>query len=124
VIDSIRSYWAAHHTDRGDEPVEDPFAWWEGEFIPETWPPFVELLVDPEGNIWLRPMHWGTRYLDPIPAQVWPVFDSTGAFLGSVPIPGHVQVTTITRDAVLGTYFDEWDSLHLVRYALEKGEGG
>lgn len=124
VIDSVRAYWAEKRLDTFEEPGFDPFAWWEGEFIPDSWPPFEDLLRDPDGNLWLRPVHLLARGVDPVPPQMWPVFDSTGVLLGKVAVPGHIQVTTITRDAVLGVYFDEWNSLHLVRYPLVKGVEG
>lgn len=95
---------------------------WEGVPTPERWPPFSEIHLDREGNIWLRP-------LDPIDWAVklpesWAVIAADGRYLGQVEMPAGLVVKEIGPDYVLGTYADDFDVPYVRMYALRKREGG
>jgi hypothetical protein len=79
---------------------------------PEMMPPYDDLVVDTEGNLWVE------RYQRPGESQhVWTVFDPEGQMLGAVDVPGGVSVLEIGNDYVLGQWQDEFDieQVHLYR---------
>ena len=70
--------------------------------LPDAFPAFTRLELDPDGNLWLegfrRPGTTGRH---------WTVLGSDGAWLGRVVMPSAFDVTDIGRDEILGVARDE-----------------
>lgn len=68
-----------------------------GDPMPEQIPAFSDLVIDSEGNAWVR------RFVVPGSSEHrWGIFDRTGAFLGHVALPEDLEVFEIGEDYVLG----------------------
>ena len=80
---------------------------------PKQMPPFTDLEVDADGNLW-------TRDSGAPAARVarWTVFSPDGRLRGSVEIPASVTVREIGRDWLLGTVLDDDQVEHVRVYAL------
>ena len=76
---------------------------------PATRPAYSEMLVDPEGAIWLE-LYRGTSEREQ--PQEWLVLDADGTWLGTVEIPDRFRVWDITTETVLGVWQDEMDVDH------------
>lgn len=82
--------------------------------MPERFPAFTDLRMDPDGRIWVhlfqRP---GTE------EQRWGVFAADGTYLGGVEMPPDLTITEIGSDYVLGVHLGEMDvqrvRLHRIR---------
>jgi hypothetical protein len=72
--------------------------------LPETWPVVGDLLVDPQGRIWVE--RW--TLLDTA-SVAWRVFSSSGEFLGEVRFPPAFTPHVLTEDAAIGIRRDEYD---------------
>jgi hypothetical protein len=72
--------------------------------MPEQFPAYTDLRVDPEGNLWVQ------RFLRPgDDRNLWTVFAADGAMLGDIEIPTDLEITEIGADYVLGVSTDEMD---------------
>jgi hypothetical protein len=72
---------------------------------PPTVPAFSQLMVDPDGHLWVR--HYKQRW-SPGP-ETWSVFAPEGYLLGTVQTPEDLQVRQIERDFIHGIWTDELD---------------
>ncbi|UCF20105.1 MAG: hypothetical protein JSU87_01475 [Gemmatimonadota bacterium] len=70
--------------------------------VPETRPAYEDLLVDPDGNLWVA-----DYAPHPNPPTTWRVFEADGALLGSVQVPDAFQLYQIGDDWVLGVWRDD-----------------
>lgn len=82
---------------------------------PVTLPAFSELLVDDEGNVWVRTFPWPGEE-----TSRWDVFKSDGQLLGTVTFPPRFRPTHIGRNFVLGGWTDDLDVEHVRMYPLSK----
>jgi hypothetical protein len=82
---------------------------------PEFKPALDELVVDSEGNIWVRIFS-----VDRSHAAEWSVFDHSGRWLGQVETPPGFEVKEIGRDYILGLWMDDLDIEYVHLYALVK----
>jgi len=84
--------------------------------FPESMPSFSEILVDVEGNLWVKDYQaWRT---DP---PRWFVFDPTGRLLGELSMPVGFQVHQVGSDYVLGHRTDDLGVEYVELHRLEKG---
>ena len=86
----------------------------DGLPIPETMPAYGNIVVDPDGFLWVEEY----RLRDEAPE--WTVFDRDNRMLGTVEVPEGLTVHQIGRDFVLGTWQDEFDVEHVRVYDLVK----
>lgn len=84
--------------------------------LPETLPAHGDMLVDPEGYLWVADYS-----LEDEPTTWW-VFTAAGRWLGAVDIPPGGRLTQIGRDFVLGVWKDEMDVEHVRMYRLVRGD--
>ncbi len=91
-------------------------AWYRDMEFPERLPVMSALLVDDEGNLWIR-----EHALDPREAATWQVYDSGGAHLATVRMPAGFIASDVAATGVLGIWRDEYDVDHVRVYALERG---
>ena len=69
--------------------------------MPRTLPPYRELLVDSEQNLWVR------DYARSGPVNVlWTVFSKAGKQITEIALPNALEVYEIGKDYVLGRYID------------------
>jgi hypothetical protein len=113
-IDSFRQ----HHLGRAGERGIST-AGWERVFseapVRSTMPVYSGLLVDLEGNVWVR------DYLpEPAPATSWQVFDPEGRWLGAVELIAGLEVTEIGPDYVLGVLRDDYEVEYVRLHRLVK----
>lgn len=88
-----------------------------GEFsFPERKPLFGGMVVDDEGNLWVRPYPPDApgfvHLMEPErgrPPEVWRVFDAEGRWLGRVEMPADLEVMDIHGGFVIGLWRDELD---------------
>jgi hypothetical protein len=82
---------------------------------PKTMPPFTDLEIDPDGNLWTR---------GPAPPTAsdarWTVFSPDGRVRGVVTVPADLTVREIGRDWVLGTTVDDDEVEHVRIFSLVK----
>lgn len=82
---------------------------------PGTFPAFADLMVDPDGNLWVldysRPGDERRR---------WVVFAPDGRARGAVETPPALRVLDIGRDYVLGVWQDELDVEHVRLHRLDR----
>ncbi len=97
VRDSIRSFllmpqpeMPEWYTDVRRDMAED---------IPSTYPGVTDILVDPDGNVWLA-AYW-PRGVSEHPRE-WRVFDEHGAWLGAVTMPENFDAFEVGLGYVLG----------------------
>ncbi|HEX7050891.1 MAG TPA: 6-bladed beta-propeller [Longimicrobiales bacterium] len=99
--------------------------------VPDAKPAYSRLLVDDEGNLWVREYpasvagqpsvyHPGPDD-DPV---AWWVFDPTGRLLGRIHIPAALRVRGVQDDYIIGVWWDELDVEHVQLYRLRKPERG
>ncbi len=82
--------------------------------MPEALPAYDRILVDVDGNVWVRPYARGGT-----PTLRWHVFDATGKPSAVVDVPTALEVFEIGRDYLIGRYIDEEDLVPELRvYAL------
>jgi hypothetical protein len=100
----------------------DPAAtrdFYRGRTFPPFFPAFDRLLLDDQGNSWMRAYH-GPH--DQGEAR-WHVLDPEGRWLADALLPGALQVTEITGDAVVGVFRDDLDveSVRVLRRVPRSG---
>jgi hypothetical protein len=84
-----------------------------------AFPAYDQILVDPEGNIWLD------RYDPPWRDDPrWGVFRSDGVFLGHVVVPPGLTVFEIGTDYIIGARKNEMDVQAVAKFRLQRGTGG
>ncbi len=88
----------------------------DGMPVPETMPVFEAMMVDAEGNLWVRDYRCPGD--DRLPR--WTVFDADGRMLGQVITPAGFSIYEIGSDYILGRERDEWDAQHVRVYELHK----
>lgn len=93
--------------------------------VPSTMPLYAAILVDDDGNAWLREYDTrdavfpGQLWIDTLPS-VWSVFDSSGTQLGHLPIPSRLTVRAISGGLVVGVWRGD-DAAESVRaYRIRK----
>lgn len=117
--DLLSRYNETVSTHARDESWEKYYrAFFRAAPAPGTLPVFDAIVVDDEGNIWVR------RYEPPWELdRRWIVFDRRGRWLGSVEIPSGLRIIQIGPDFVLGVYRDDLDiervRLHMLRKSTQ-----
>lgn len=87
--------------------------------LPDGFPAYDRLVLDPERNLWAR------RFLRPgDERRSWVVFSADGVLLGAVEVPADLEITEIGEDYVLGTARDELDVERVRLYRLYKASAG
>jgi hypothetical protein len=81
---------------------------------PSTMPFYNTLLVDSQGNLWVR------RYAYFAEISTWDVFDPAGRLLGAVPMPRGFWPNVITNRELLGRSRDEFGVERLQKFRLIK----
>jgi len=82
---------------------------------PRQMPPFTELQVDPDGNLWTRDANAPAAH-----TARWTVFSPEGRLRGSVEVPAELIVREIGRDWLLATVLDDDQVEHVRIYPLAK----
>lgn len=83
--------------------------------MPKTLPPYRELVVDIDDNLWVR------DYARTGANVVWTVFNASGKQVAELQLPNALEVSEIGRDYVLGRYISEETGAPEVRsYRLVK----
>lgn len=83
--------------------------------MPATAPPFSQLGVDSEQNLWVR------QYpLYPDSNVVWHIFTPTGRLSGSIELPAGFEPKVFEIAAVTGIWKDETEVEHLRTYEIER----
>ncbi len=83
---------------------------------PETMPVFEAMMLDEEGNLWVRDYRRPNEETPPS----WAVFDTNGRLLSRVVTPAGFTIYEIGSDFLLGRERDEWDAEHVRTYELIK----
>jgi len=99
--------------------------------VPETLPLFTDFVVDDEKRLWVRqyPRELGghrTRIDPPSPADravPWWIFRSDGRWLGSISVPGHLEIQSISRDEVIAVATDALGVESVAVYPIVKPAG-
>lgn len=83
--------------------------------MPERYPAYTDLLVDPLGYLWVE------RFVLPWDSlKRWGVFSPEGVFLGHLTVPSDFDVTDVTRDHLTGIARDELGVGRVRVYRLER----
>lgn len=82
--------------------------------LPERAPPYSGIILDPIGMLWVNTSLPG----DPTTELV--AYDSAGGRVGGLVLPGSVLVWEVGSDYVLGSYYDDMGSQHIVQYMFER----
>jgi hypothetical protein len=87
----------------------------DGLVFPDYLPVYETLLPDSEGFLWVKPYtpQW-ERGGD------WWVFDSSGRWLGSIPVPDSLTLLDVGEDYILGTVRDEQDVERVLMFSLDR----
>jgi hypothetical protein len=115
----------------------DPNWRWNGPAIPDTKPPYREIIGGEDGTIWVLVSQPGVRREDPsydptdpdaipdewIEPALFDVFEEDGRYLGAVRTPEGFNAQwprpLFTREWVLATVRDEFDVQTVVKYRVE-----
>lgn len=92
-----------------------------GQFA-EALPPYSAILLDDAGDLWVEEFRWFSRN-QAYPAQGpthWSVFDTSGAWLGTVDTPPGFILHHVEPDRALGFVIDSLDVKELYVYRLER----
>ncbi len=81
----------------------------------ETMPAYGNILVDDEGNLWVKEYSWGGNH-----NRRWTVFDPSHRVLAQVEMPDGYRAYQIGEDFALGIWRDEFDVEHVRLYGLTK----
>ena len=82
--------------------------------FPSTMPFYNSMLVDSEGNLWVR------RYAYFSTAGTWDLFDPEGQLLGEVLTPGNFRPNVITSQEMLGIARDELGVERIQKFEIIK----
>jgi hypothetical protein len=103
--------------------------------VPSKLPEFRSILIDDEGNVWLRsyPAFIAGRpdlYDIDVPMrhspppgdepELWLILDRSGRWLGSVQVPADLAVRSVYRSRVIGVWKDALDVEHVRVYRVRK----
>ena len=106
-------------------PALDEYPW-----LPAQKPLYDRVLVDDEGGVWVRDFPAGslgqfdTRIPDRLRVrQTWTVFDSTGAWLGSLLLPDRFDLKAVASGRVLGVAYDSLDVQRVQSFRIIKRPG-
>lgn len=94
--------------------------------VPEEKPLYSKIVVDDEGNLWIRAYPELPVTFAPSvpkagdPSEMWTVFDPAGRWLGTVEMPAALQVYKIQGGYVIGRWEDELDVEHVRLHRIEK----
>ena len=91
---------------------------YDGVDLPDTKPTWVDLRTGPAGDLWLR--EYAQAADGP---ERWTVFDSAGAWLGTLTMPERFDLHQVGADLVLGVARDELDMEVVELYPLDRGHG-
>lgn len=84
----------------------------------DSLPAFGQLLVDPAGTVWLTA--W-THPSDPDGSRpAAEVFDSQGAWLGSVELPANLWILDVGIDYLLGVRRGEFDEPYVELHSIDR----
>lgn len=83
--------------------------------FPAEFPTYDALLVDSEGNLWSRNFEWPRDG-----ESEWSVFDTSGAWLGTVKTPTDIEVADIDDSRLVGITQDEAGVERVVIHKLVK----
>jgi hypothetical protein len=121
-VDAWMNQWS---TDKAAVRERDRLARLNASY-PDALPAFVDLLMSPSGDMWLRdPELRGASNcgcltgVTAAPSR-WSVFDSTGKWLGAVEMPQQFTPAEVGRDYVLGSQRDAKDVVRVVMYRIVK----
>jgi hypothetical protein len=82
---------------------------------PRTVPAYRRLLTDYKNAVWVQ-----TFEIDERKPQTWVVFDSSGALLGRVIVPGSINVLAVSDDVLVGLRKDADDVEQVVVYDIRR----
>jgi hypothetical protein len=82
---------------------------------PETLPPYLRFLADPEGCLWVEESR-----LPGEDVPVWTVFGADGTRLGRLSMPLGVELLEIGEDYILGLWRDDLGVEYVKMYALTR----
>lgn len=88
--------------------------------VPDTRPTVADIQVDETGSVWLAEHRGEFRNLFSHEPRTWNVFDSKGAWLGEVSMPGRFTVFEIGLDHILGVWRDQLNVEHPQRLRLHR----
>jgi hypothetical protein len=85
--------------------------------IPEKKAAYSELMVDPDGNLWVAALPIGT-----LTATRWSVFSPEGRLMGDVAMPDRkaFQFLALDSTSLLGAWMDDLDVHHVGVFAIRK----
>jgi hypothetical protein len=90
-----------------------------GEFpIPEHMPAYADALFDDAGNVWVRQYLHDPGYALTPQSDKWWVFDTTGAWLGTLDTPLTLRVLAIEHGVVIGVARDSADVESLALFSI------
>lgn len=121
---SVTEAMIDRYVEGSSPPLREELA--RGRTFAEELPAFSELVMDADGNVWVRQyevshglttMHY-RRTFD-VPSK-WVVFDPTGRWLGEVEMPAGFTALEFGDDYVLGMTRDEFDVEYIQVYDLVK----
>lgn len=81
----------------------------------ETYPAYLDLRGDTEGNVWVREEPGASA-----PSDTWTVFDPEGTPLATIRLPERLQVLEIGADYVLAVEEDDLETEYVGLYPLRK----
>lgn len=94
----------------------------------EYYPAFAQLLLGPEGTLWVQRIQTADQVQDPadfdpqdLGSPDWDVFDDQGRYLGIVTMPGRFQPLRLVGDVLYGIERDEYDVQSVVGYRMGSG---
>lgn len=117
VTSAIRDGYRSMRLDGATTPEfrQSTEAMLDGLVFPDYLPVYETLLADSEGLLWVKPYtpQWER-------AGDWWVFDSSGRWLGNVPIPPGLTLLDVGSDYILGSVRDEQDVERVLMYNLDR----
>lgn len=84
--------------------------------MPDSLPPYGQLVLDARGHLWLGPHPASLRQDSP-----YKVYNPEGGFVAAVAFPGRFRIEEIGEDYVLGVLRDALDVEQVVLYELRRG---
>lgn len=100
---------------RWGEEEEHMLPVYRAQEAPEVVAPYDGLVVDSEGDLWVR------RFRRPSHARdAWVVFDPTGKLLGTVTMPAGLELLDVGPDFIVARSTDAWDVERVGVYALDR----
>jgi hypothetical protein len=116
TTEQIEQLYRDYPEERGRGPPADYYQ------IPDTKPPYADLLVDDRGRIWVqRYGRYGGFEIEP--SRDWWLFEATGRWVAEVSMPPGLQVMAIAGDRVIGVFKDELDVEHIRVHRLPEVAG-